>query len=778
MSNYTKFDSKKIIPENNSIFKQVNTNIIFDYQRNKYITDLIQNQDNYMINNTNINKNKNLQIYLNGTSDPDENPNFMKTQRTKFSNLSKNVNYNTNVTTTKNKPTLNRYNSYKRISTTNNNMNHLNNNKNKKISNKKNKIGINNNHSKDTINHFQKTPLTNKKKNVIPLGNNKFKTIGDNNYSNFGNKLYNDNNRTYFQKQEHSTIDLNNLYSNKNSNINKKYQMKKNNNNNNINNNNYNYNFNQHYNYNTTKPTRRLNNNNNNYLNNNNRNYNYNFHNVDLKRNGANIRPKTPDNNKRGKSSSRFKNINNNYTNNYNNQRAKTPDRQRNKMKLNLTKDYLNTIDNYQASNNKITNHTNIYNNYYIRDYHHTIDNSSNQGKYNNNKYSSKLNTNDYFKLNKKTINNYENKQNLTMTQYNTLTTNNSSRKNSFGKMFKNGNMTNTNSNINKNQRRLAKNSSQGNILGHNNYNINLNSNGNNRIYTNINDNYNKYKNYHSNCNTNLITPIKYVNQRSNFKDNNRNKDNIQMTQIRPPNNYNIYDETFQSFGRNIPNTINNNKNDKYDKKSNLYQNKIFQINTERYNNTNENNNYFEMKNKLDNIKEVCKNSDLELDNKLNYERNKILLDKNRNNETGKLVSKYKERNGKINNTYIPATINNTSNKTYSYFNDVQEKKKKENVNGINNDIDFNDLDQFSPPYSKAQVDLTKNNDINNNAMNLNINKYMNIGCIEERNLNYNTVNYDTDMINNNYNNNKFENKGGNNRKIIDDFIKQLKTNF
>ena len=56
-----KYNSKNIIQENNSIFKQLNTNIIFDFRKNQYITELIQNKDinsNYV---TNINKNKNLQ---------------------------------------------------------------------------------------------------------------------------------------------------------------------------------------------------------------------------------------------------------------------------------------------------------------------------------------------------------------------------------------------------------------------------------------------------------------------------------------------------------------------------------------------------------------------------------------------------------------------------------------------------------------------------------------------------------------------------------------------
>ena len=67
-------------------------------------------------------------------------------------------------------------------------------------------------------------------------------------------------------------------------------------------------------------------------------------------------------------------------------------------------------------------------------------------------------------------------------------------------------------------------------------------------------------------------------------------------------------------------------------------------------------------------------------------------------------------------------------------------------------------MDQFSPPYSKAQLDLNKN--IDNSSKNEN--KYMNLGCIEERNRNYETVTYDYNF--------------GSNRKVIDDFINRLKT--
>ena len=724
-----KYDSKNINQANNSIFKQLNTNIIFDYQKNNIITELIQNQAIYSNYKTNINNNKNLRIYLNGTTEPDENINFMKTQRTKFTELTNKSNYNTNLNTTKNKPVLNRYNSYKRIATTNiNNNNNLFNlpgnnkvNKNKKINGgSKNKI-ISHNNSKNHNNtqiHNQRVPATNNKKSVIPLGNNKYKTIGDNNYySNITNRIHNDmninnnfnNKNNYNEIQNHNTIDINNLLSNHNNNINKKYNMKKYNTSNNINSN-----------LNKNKQTKKI-------------NYNYNhnnYKNLEIRRNGSNVRPKTPDNNKRRKSYSRFTN------NNINNQRIKTPDRQRSKMKLNLNKDYLNTID-----NNKINKNGQHYN-YMIKDYNHTIDNNSNNGKY---KYSARrLNTNDYFKLHKKTINNYDNRQNMTITGNNTITNNNSSsRKNIIGSIYNNGNQTRP-------QKRLSKNSSQGNILGHNNYNINLNSNGINHIHTNINENYN-YKNYHSNNNTNLITPIKYINQRSNFKG-----DNIQLTQIKPPNNYNLYDETFQSFGTNLTTLTNNQE---LISKRNIITN------------NNENNNYFEMKTRQENIKEISKNNDYEFNsNKNNFDYNfdkyKELFLQNRNNETEKLQSKLRERNGNDNNTYIPATINNAGNKTYSYFNNIKNNnkiKEKENIKNDQsnnlNDIDFNDLDQFSPPYSKTQLNLNKNIDNNSKKEN----KYMNLGCIEERNRNYETVTYDYNF--------------GSNRKVIDDFINQLKTN-
>ena len=195
---------------------------------------------------------------------------------------------------------------------------------------------------------------------------------------------------------------------------------------------------------------------------------------------------------------------------------------------------------------------------------------------------------------------------------------------------------------------------------------------------------------------------------------------------------------------------------------------------SKRKNNINENNNYFEMKMKQENHDEISKNNDYEYtNNKNNYNFDKYKdlykLNKVKEPENEKLQINLNEKNMNSKNgynTYIPATINNTANKTYSYFNNIQknnkinEKENSKNNDNIN-DIDFNDLDQFSPPCTKEQFNLNNNNLDNNFSAG---NKYMNLGCIEERNRNYETVTYDNNF--------------GNNRKVIDDFIKQLKTNF
>ena len=727
MYNKINLNSKIYSIENNSIFKQVNTNIITDYQRNMYFTELMQNQKNNTFYKNSINNNNNKKYYINGTLSPDENYNYFQSKKTKLNNK---TNYNTNTNkANKNKQVLNRYNSYGRMNTNivNNTFNtHTNkqSSKKKKINNNdyKNNIIQSNNNSRghnNTLIPNQKNRIINTKKNIIPLGSNKYKTIEENNkFSNFGNKMYDNNiNRAYIQNQVHNTIDINNLYLNKGNNITKKYNMK-------INPNYYNYNYNY-------------------YINNksNNKKNNYNFRNIEIfntKRNSSKSRPKTPDFNKRGKSSSRF---------NLNSKRAKTPDRQRNKMKLNLNKEYLYSAEN--KSNKKIR-----HSNYTNRDYNNTIDNISNNGKFQHKNEFKRLNTNDYFKLQKKTINNYDYRDTINANN-STLTSNNNTRKYSYGKIY------NNNIQQNKKTKKLSKNCSQGNILGHTNYNINLNSNGINYVHKNINEN-NTNSHFHSN--TNLVTPIKYANQKSNFKG-----EEVQMTQIKPPNNYNIYEETFQSFGRNIPTSINN----EYIRK-NYNQNKIKSERNNHYNN-------------LDNIQEIKSKI-----NRNNYEEYKgaNLLNNNCVNEKQKLnYELIKEKNGNSNyKTYVPATINNIGNKTYSYFNMKKFSKinQKENINNNDNkecneinDIDFNDLDQFSPPYSKGQVDLTNNID---NSKNTKINSiYINIGSLQkEENNSYNNkygieynkkYNYENTLLLN-------ENNDKNNRRVIDHFINQLKKKY
>lgn len=80
------------------------------------------------------------------------------------------------------------------------------------------------------------------------------------------------------------------------------------------------------------------------------------------------------------------------------------------------------------------------------------------------NKFSpGKIKLNEYFKINKKIIGNYENCNNKTI-----RTNNSNTKNNSFNKIRK----------------KLSKNNSQGNILNYN-YNLNINRNGIKNIYNN-----------------------------------------------------------------------------------------------------------------------------------------------------------------------------------------------------------------------------------------------------------------------------------------------------
>ena len=96
MYNKIKLNSKNYNQENNSIFKQINTNIITDYQKNMYLSELNQNQQNSALQKNRIPSNQNKNICINGTIDPEYNFNFIQTQRTKFNNNKTNYNTNTN----------------------------------------------------------------------------------------------------------------------------------------------------------------------------------------------------------------------------------------------------------------------------------------------------------------------------------------------------------------------------------------------------------------------------------------------------------------------------------------------------------------------------------------------------------------------------------------------------------------------------------------------------------------------------------------------------------
>ena len=91
---------------------------------------------------------------------------------------------------------------------------------------------------------------------------------------------------------------------------------------------------------------------------------------------------------------------------------------------------------------------------------------------------------------------------------------------------------------------------------------------------------------------------------------------------------------------------------------------------------------------------------------------------------------------------------NNNYNQNNNYSNDVNENSLKRNCN-LDENIDFNELDQFSPPYMANNVNLNNyNQKITTPSLN---NKYTNIEL---------------------YNNNN--NINNNNRIIIDNFIQNM----
>ena len=68
-------------------------------------------------------------------------------------------------------------------------------------------------------------------------------------------------------------------------------------------------------------------------------------------------------------------------------------------------------------------------------------------------------------------------------------------------------------------------------------------------------------------------------------------------------------------------------------------------------------------------------------------------------------------------NIYLPC-VNNTENRTYSYFNikkiENNNGNKNNNIQNGSNIIDFNELEQFSPPSYKLGMNLKKNIERNN----------------------------------------------------------------
>ena len=686
----------------NSIFKQVNANIITNIPRKNSSSTLNLNQP--QINKQHYRHDSNLkpqnkyknnpQFQSNGTLEADFNPDLNHTQIGQF--------YDNKVNKIINeaKHQFNRYNSNGRMRTLNSNNNNVGKKSKEKCNNNKinngqinGYVNYNNNHIgvKNNTNQYNKV---NKKKINIPSGNNnnKYKTIGESNIRNYKNDLYNNNytNRTLINEKEHkhNTIDLNNLYSGK-QNIVKKYNMTNTNNKTNYKNNIYNNNTITHRN------------------------------NSKRKTNVSPLRPRTPDFHKKEKTPTHC--------------HARTPDRQRNKSKLTLNKEYLYTNENrhpkkgYYNNRNNINGHTNYT--YRLNGNNRTIEDNNNDYFFNK----TNTNINGFYKGHKKNMSNYGPREfgiinndvnNHTLNKNNT-NSNFNNRKNSYKKL----NEYNSNFSNNKNvTKTLSKNASQGNI--HSNYNK--------YKLSNINHN-NNLKN-----NTTMATPIKYNGNISNYK-------GELMTQFRPNNNYNIYEETFQSFGKKVPNSLYNNNNNNYN------SNRIYSSRTNNNNNNqiNYNNNTYLNSNQI---------------KQQQYIPDPII---NKNNN---YLNNYKNNTYLNNNTY-----KNTNNNTFIQNNNINKTSINKNITSIgsemtigsniqspncqlnecdNNFIDFNDLDQFSPPNAQLSIGSNKNGNSINPKNGI---KYTNIGLCKN------------DNSNNYYSN--YTGKNDNNRKVIDEFVIQMNAN-
>ncbi len=680
----------------NNIFKQINTNIITPNQpRRRSMQGQNKNVHNHNASfvDNNSNLNKNYKKQLFLNGTLETEDSDSIANQTQMTQMYQRTNINNN---------------YK----TNNKENKSNNNYKTQL-NRYNSYGrmkpLNNNNNGAKNN---KTPLKNKKK---VKGNNNFaKIIPNGKNSNITNRalkknvfipLGNNSNNNKF----HTIADnKSNGYSNFNNNINKT-QIREHNTIEAGKVNLYNQIMLKKY------STNRPNGNNTNY-----NKINYNFINIKNNRDKSNERkkvyrerPKTPDHMRMEKSS--------------NNRKPKTPDRQRTKRKFNLNKEYfcptMENVDyfgNKNHYNNGITNNNNNTTAYRLSSGYNTIDN------YFDNKYQL---TQDV--CNKDYNYNYNFNDNL-----NTLTSNNSnanrrqnkskpkSRRTSSGRCSNpntnsNGNNNTMINNNNKTKRRtLTKNASQGNIRhADNHYYLITNTNNNNNYNNNGNQYMNMNKTRTNNGNkSHSKTPEKTNGTKSKFSG-----VSVPMTQLKEKNTYGIYGDTFQSFGKKIP-TVNelNNRGKNFD-----YNNKyLYECNKKNQQNQNYiyNNVYPNVtnNNKLDKIKSPLTNIfSLPTSNK------KQFVQKDFSSVCSEMMS--------------GSTIGSQMKESYS------------------NEIDFNEMDQFSPPYASGQVNLTGNpNCLNNKQIQ---NQYTNIGIANENNKNGFQIK---------------ENISEGNRKVIDDFIKQL----
>ena len=411
-------------------------------------------------------------------------------------------------------------------------------------------------------------------------------------------------------------------------------------------------------------------------------------------------RPRTPDYHSYNSTSS-----NSNNRKNSKNKRKKTPEKMLNKMKFNLNDNFIgNNFEKKSPIKNKKKNIKVTNNNIYQKYKNHIRTISSNEKK------------------------NY--------------TSNNTFRQN----------ITNENNNI-KNIKRHNRNSSA--LLNSNNSHINKSNSGKN-IYSHQKKNYSEVNNLiktHYN-NSNHETPHfnnlnKNITKNQNINNNiNKNNNKIPYTNIgiHKKNNGDFY----QSFGNMIP--INSNgqnfsmrNENKKSVKNNFELNNICEKTHSQRNIINNKNKNSRHKNL--NVFKTSQTSKEKKNNKIVNYNNQTNIKKQINKTPKYTNPNYQNLNIQNHLTHMISNTQNIPNNYNNLFSMSLNSNKNNDVFNEQEKIDFNELDQFSPPF-KQETQINVNN-YNQCFYSPQINKYTNIEL--SKNLNSNI-----------------------NKQIIDDFIKKI----